>query len=85
MTPTQTYSLPVLRFTSPKYDGALILPRKDLSEEHLNCPNTQSLHKLPMDQGSTPLDRTDRSNPMMATGNPCTLDDDDDDDDESIP
>ena len=41
-----------------------------------------------MDQGLTPLDRADRSNPLMATVNPCTFDDDDDDDDdddESIP
>jgi hypothetical protein len=59
----------------PKHDGALVLPTKvvpmDLSDEHPNGSNTQSLQKSPMDRGSTPLDRTDRSNPTMATVNAC--------------
>ncbi|KAH1371877.1 hypothetical protein KXX50_005033, partial [Aspergillus fumigatus] len=57
----------------PKHDRALIVPTKvvamDLSEEHTNGSNTKSLQKSPMDQCSTPLGRTDRSNPMMATVN----------------
>lgn len=59
----------------PKHDRALIIPTKvvamDLSEEHTNGSNTKSLQKSPMDQCSTPLGRTDRSNPMMATVNAC--------------
>ncbi|KAH1584875.1 hypothetical protein KXX69_009137 [Aspergillus fumigatus] len=59
----------------PKHDRALIVPTKvvamDLSEEHTNGSNTKSLQKSPMDQCSTPLGRTDRSNPMMATVNAC--------------
>lgn len=59
----------------PKHDRALIVPTKvvamDLSEEHPNGSNTKSLQKSPMDQCSTPLGRTDRSNPMMATVNAC--------------
>ncbi|KAH2127467.1 hypothetical protein KXV68_002039, partial [Aspergillus fumigatus] len=53
----------------------MALPTKvvpmDLSEEYANGSNIQSLQKSPMDQCSTPLGRTDRSNPMMATVNAC--------------
>ncbi|KAH1308730.1 hypothetical protein KXW14_008910 [Aspergillus fumigatus] len=53
----------------PKHDVALVLPTKgvqvDLSEEHPNGSNTQSLQTSLMDRGSTPLGRTDRSNPAV--------------------